>query len=57
MDVFDVLGRRVATLVNSTLAAGNYTAELSAQALPRGMYVVRLSSAELQTSRMLYISK
>ncbi len=57
MDVFDVLGRKVATLVNSTLAAGNYTAELSAQALPRGMYVVRLSSAELQTSRMLYISK
>ena len=57
MDVFDVLGRRVATLVNSTLAAGNYTAELSAQALPRGMYIVRLSSAELQTSRMLYISK
>ena len=44
--LYDVLGRRVATLVDGTKEAGTYTVSLAAQAkaLPAGGYVARLEA-------------
>ena len=42
LDVFDALGRRVATLVDGPLAAGVHEATLDVSALPTGVYLVRL---------------
>lgn len=44
LDVFDVLGRRVATLADGTLAAGRHRATFSPDGLPAGVYVVRLAA-------------
>ena len=44
LTVYDVLGRRVATLVNGQLAAGQHTVQFEASHLPSGMYLYRLST-------------
>lgn len=44
LKIYDVLGREVATLVNSTLAAGNYKYNWNASGLASGMYIYRLSA-------------
>ena len=44
LTVFDVLGRRVATLVNGQLAAGQHQVRFEASSLPSGMYLYRLST-------------
>jgi uncharacterized repeat protein (TIGR01451 family) len=44
LTVYDVLGRRVATLVNGQLAAGQHTVQFEASNLPSGMYLYRLST-------------
>ncbi len=45
LDVFDVLGRRVATLVDATLPAGDHTATLDAARLAAGTYLYRLTAS------------
>ncbi|MEM8601495.1 MAG: T9SS type A sorting domain-containing protein [Bacteroidota bacterium] len=42
VEVFDLLGRRVATLTDGFRAAGRHTVTLDATGLPSGVYVVRL---------------
>ncbi len=42
LQVFDVLGRRVATLVSGVREAGSYVAEFDASLLPGGIYYVTL---------------
>ncbi|MEL7362961.1 MAG: T9SS type A sorting domain-containing protein, partial [Bacteroidota bacterium] len=44
VEVFDLLGRRVATLTDGFRAAGEHTVTLDASALPGGVYVVRLAT-------------
>ena len=56
LEVFDLLGRRVATLVNETVAAGYHTVEFRGESLGTGVYVYRLSGADVQlTKKMLLI--
>ncbi len=43
--VYDVTGRRVATLVDEPQAAGRYEAAWNAAGLPSGVYLVRLSTS------------
>ncbi|MEM1043892.1 MAG: T9SS type A sorting domain-containing protein [Bacteroidota bacterium] len=43
--VYDALGRQVATLVETELAAGRYEATLDARGLAAGVYVYRLTSS------------
>ncbi|MEP0545591.1 MAG: CARDB domain-containing protein [Rhodothermales bacterium] len=43
--VYDVLGRRVATLVEATQPAGDHVADWDASGLASGTYVLRLSAA------------
>ncbi|MEM6782547.1 MAG: T9SS type A sorting domain-containing protein, partial [Bacteroidota bacterium] len=44
VEVFDLLGRRVATLTDGLRAAGEHTVTLDAAGLPSGVYVVRLAT-------------
>lgn len=48
--VFDALGRRVALLHDGPLAAGAYPLTFDAQALPPGLYVVRVTDGSGGTS-------
>lgn len=46
MDVFNIIGQKVATLVNGPQAAGEYQVDFSANNLPSGIYLVRLESGK-----------
>ena len=53
LTVYDVLGRRVATLVDREQAAGRYTATFDGRRLASGAYFVRLQSGDrVQTRRV-----
>ncbi len=57
LQVFDILGRDVATLVNQTLTAGSYTARFSAQDQPSGAYFYRINSAGQSVTRIMTLMK
>ncbi|MEO1077843.1 MAG: T9SS type A sorting domain-containing protein, partial [Bacteroidota bacterium] len=44
VEVFDLLGRRVATLADGFRVVGEHRVKLDAAGLPSGVYVVRLST-------------
>ena len=53
LDVFDALGRRVATLADGAFPAGVHDLALDTSALPTGVYLVRLTTSEgAQTTRL-----
>jgi hypothetical protein len=43
LQVFDMMGRSVAVLVNSNMKAGNYNVNFNTSALPKGVYNYRLT--------------
>ena len=51
VEVYDVLGRRVAVLHDGPLAAGEYRLTLDGTSLPAGVYVVRATGAGLDLTR------
>jgi len=53
--VYDLLGRRVTTLVDRRLNAGRHTAQLSASSLAPGMYFVRLRAEGTTRTRKLTV--
>lgn len=54
--VFDMLGRKVATLIDATQPPGQYQATFEADNLPSGVYLYRLTAgAFVETKRMLLI--
>jgi 1,4-alpha-glucan branching enzyme len=44
LEVFDVLGRQVATLVNGVRNAGSHQVQFNAQGLSSGLYLIRMQS-------------
>ena len=57
LTVYDVLGRRVATLVNGNLAAGQHTVQFEASSLPSGMYLYRLSTPNGSITQKMMLLK
>ena len=57
LEVFDILGRRVATLVNERMAAGEYTATFDASRLGSGVYIYRLSTGSQSQTRKMMLMK
>ncbi|MDX2128287.1 MAG: T9SS type A sorting domain-containing protein [Chloroherpetonaceae bacterium] len=59
LEVFDVLGRKVATLISETKAAGYYTYTLSANqlALGSGVYFYRIQSGDFSEIRKMILLK
>ena len=57
LEVFDVLGRRVATLADGPLAAGAHRATFDPAGLPSGVYVVRLAAAGRTATARLTVTR
>jgi hypothetical protein len=56
LEVYDMLGRRVALLVDQPLQAGSHTARFEADSLPSGMYITRMQTeGEVLTQKMLLV--
>lgn len=57
LQVFDMLGRNVETLVNGRKSAGSYTVTFNAQSLPSGMYIYRIEARNFSQTRKLMLVK
>jgi Secretion system C-terminal sorting domain len=56
LEVFDILGRKVATLVNEQKAAGNYAVPFNGVSLASGVYFYRLQAGNfVKTNKMMLI--
>jgi len=57
LKVFDVIGRKVATLVSEELSAGNYTRQWNAANVASGIYFYRLQAGSFVQTRKLVVAK
>ncbi|TVQ16268.1 MAG: T9SS C-terminal target domain-containing protein [Balneolaceae bacterium] len=57
IDVFDVLGRRVADLANETYASGVHNIAFDASALPSGIFLIRMNAGEQVLTRKMTLLK
>ncbi len=55
--VYDVLGRKVATLVNQRQAPGNYSVQFNAANLPSGIYFYRISAGNFTAVKKMQLLK
>jgi Secretion system C-terminal sorting domain len=57
LEVFDILGRKVATLVNGHDRAGEHTVEFDGSKLGSGVYVYRLTSSGFAVSKKMVLMR
>lgn len=57
IQVFDMLGRNVATLVNEFMPAGNHTVRFDGSGLSSGVYMIRFTTANVQQTRSVSLIK
>ena len=57
LKVFDVLGREVATLVNETRVAGNYTEGFDGSGLSSGVYFYRIQAGDFSSIKKMMLTK
>ncbi len=57
LTVYDVLGRKVATLVNAKQAPGNYSVKFNANKLSSGIYFYRLSAGNFAATKKMILMK
>jgi len=57
LKVYDVLGNKVATLVNEEKPAGNYKVEFEATALPTGIYFYRIQAGNFVEIKKMVLMK
>lgn len=57
LQVFDLLGREVATLINGAQNAGHYTVNFDATSLPSGMYFYRLETPQFSDMKKMMLLK
>jgi hypothetical protein len=55
LDVYDITGRHVATLVNGMKSAGSYSVTFDAQDLPSGIYYYQLKAENFSTTRKMVL--
>ena len=55
--VYDILGRKVATLVNKAQKPGDYSVKFNASRLPAGIYFYRLQAGNFSASKKMVILK
>lgn len=55
--VYDVLGRQVATLLDSTLEAGPHEVAFDAAGLPAGLYLARLDAGDRTLTRTITLAR
>lgn len=57
VEVFDLLGRRVATLTDGLHAAGEHAVTLDAASLPNGVYLVRLATPRTTLTERITVAR
>ncbi len=57
LDVYNVLGQRVATLANGSFSAGTHTVQFDASRLSSGVYLYRLQSGSFVTQKSMMLVK
>lgn len=57
LDIYDLLGRRVATLVNDHISAGSHEVRFDASALSSGLFIYRLNTADAVITRNMMLIK
>lgn len=57
LEVFNMLGEKIATLVSEELNTGSYKYDWSAGNLPSGIYLYRLQTADFSTSKKMTLIK
>jgi hypothetical protein len=57
LTVFDVVGRKVATLMNGKVGAGHHTVAFDARALPSGTYLYHLEAGEFAAVKKMILMK
>ena len=57
IQVYDMLGREVTTLVNNELSAGNHKVEFNAGNLTSGVYFYRIETAQFNTIKKMLLIK
>lgn len=57
VSVYDLMGRRVATLMNEQKSAGQYTITWDASALSSGVYIYRIQAGNVALSRKMTLIK
>ncbi len=57
VEVYNILGKKVATLVNSSLEAGNYKVDFNASAIASGVYIYRITSGSFTQTRKMILEK
>lgn len=57
LEIFDVLGNKIETLVNKFLQQGNYSFTFNSQGLSSGIYYYRLTSGNFMSSKKMTILK
>jgi hypothetical protein len=57
LEVFNIIGQRVTTLVDGFYSVGEYTAEWNGSNAASGIYLYRLSTDEFTTTRKMVLMK
>ncbi len=57
LEVFDMLGRRIATLVEARQEAGEYQMRFNAENLPSGIYLLRLQAGGFSDTKKMLLVK
>lgn len=57
LNIYDLLGRKVSTLVNGIVSAGSHTVQFDASKLTSGVYFYRLNAGAFSQSRKLVLIK
>lgn len=55
LEVFDILGNHISTLVNEKLSSGNHVVKFNSTGLPAGVYFYRLKSSDLVKIKKLIV--
>ncbi|MBI9032800.1 T9SS type A sorting domain-containing protein [bacterium] len=57
LEVLDILGKNVTTLVNEQKSGGTYIIEFNAEYLPSGIYLYRLTAGDFTQTKKLLLLK
>ncbi|MBI2417045.1 MAG: T9SS type A sorting domain-containing protein [Ignavibacteriales bacterium] len=55
LEIFNVLGQKVVTLVNESRQPGNYVTSLNTEILPSGIYIYKLSAGNYSAAKKMII--